>query len=201
MRKLNLTDHVFGRLTVTKQSAARNGKTMWSCACECGNTHIAGTATLRAGHTQSCGCLFKEVVGNNRRTHGMSETSEFKIWQDIVKRCTKEYKHAFKDYGGRGITVCDTWLESFESFYYDMGDRPTPEYTIERHDNEQGYNPCNCYWATRLAQANNTRQNVFIEHDGKRMTIAQWARHIGIPYMTLYSRLYRYSWSIERALS
>lgn len=119
----------------------------------------------------------------------------------MKSRCENPRNARYADYGGRGITVCDRWKDSFENFIADMGPPPTPSHSIEREDNSRGYEPGNCRWATDIEQGNNQRSNVLIEYNGKTQTIAQWARELGMNYQTLRQRIQKYGWSVERAFS
>jgi hypothetical protein len=125
----------------------------------------------------------------------------YDTWRNMKSRCGNPRNARYADYGGRGITVCDRWKNSFENFIADMGLPPSPAHSIERGDNSRGYEPGNCRWATDVEQTNNQRSNVLIEYDGKTQTIAQWARELGINYQTLRQRIQRYGWSVERAFS
>jgi hypothetical protein len=108
-------------------------------------------------------------------THGGSYRQEYQSWAAIKARCGNPKNVAFRYYGGRGIKVCQRWLESFEAFFQDMGPKPSPDSSIERIDNSGNYCKENCKWATRFQQMNNTRKNLFIEFNGYRMTMAQWS--------------------------
>lgn len=117
----------------------------------------------------------------------------------MIQRCTNPKDRAFPAYGGRGILVCESWM-TFDNFIRDMGLRTSPHHSLERIDNSKGYSKENCRWATRLEQVRNTRRNVILEHDGKRMCLLDWAKHIGMPYNRLRSRI-RYGWDTARALT
>jgi hypothetical protein len=119
----------------------------------------------------------------------------------MINRCTNVNNEAYNDYGGRGITVCDRWLNSFEAFYEDMGPRPSPNHSIDREENDLGYYKDNCRWATRVEQNNNRRDNVYYEHNGITKTISEWASEYGIEYRKLYRRLIRDKWDFERAIN
>lgn len=123
-----------------------------------------------------------------KRTHGMSGTPIYLVWIDMVRRCTKPNHHAFRLYGGRGITVCNRWL-AFENFFADMGDRPSPEHSIDRKENDKGYSPNNCRWATSIEQSNNRSTNRFVTYEGKTQTVTEWAREKGFWKSTLRYRL------------
>lgn len=156
MRKLNLIDQVFGRLTVVDEATYRD-KTAWECRCSCGNIVVIRTNRLRNGETQSCGCLRKEVSSKLHRTHGQSRTPERIAWMNMKQRCYNPHKSGYSNYGGRGIRVCKHWLNSFDNFLKDMGKRPEGT-TLDRRDNDKGYSKSNCYWATPKEQANNRRK-------------------------------------------
>jgi hypothetical protein len=156
MRFIDLTGTQYTRLTVLRRGTTKNKGVRWVCLCACGAETEVDGRHLRGGKTTSCGCLRNE--GNQTRfvTHGKAHTTEYRIWRNMHSRCENPNVAAYKNYGGRGITVCKRWFK-FERFYADMGPRPSPELTVERRDNDAGYTPANCYWATRKQQAANKR--------------------------------------------
>ncbi|MCK5015416.1 MAG: AP2 domain-containing protein [Candidatus Omnitrophica bacterium] len=155
MKFRDLTDQKFGRLTVIcRVENDKNGIAVWRCLCVCGNIkNIRGNNLVRG--TKSCGCLQKESASKCFMTHGMRNTSEYKVWLDIRQRCNNPNNKSYVNYGGRGITVCEKWLK-FENFFEDMGNRPDG-LTIERIDNDKGYYKENCKWATYSEQGRNKR--------------------------------------------
>lgn len=197
----DLTGQTFGRLTVHLRSARRPG-VFWRCACSCGRKFTVRASGLSSGDTQSCGCLLREngaMQGLSNRRHGESgKSAEYRVWKNMKDRCFNPHNKQYKDYGGRGVRVCKRWL-TFEAFLEDMGRRPTADYTIDRIDNNKGYSPTNCRWATKLTQNANRRTTVWLEHAGVIKHLAGWARHLGIDAETLRYRLAH--WSKERALS
>jgi len=182
------TGNTYGRLTVVDRAANIGKATMWNCLCECGNEKAIRAISLRSGRTKSCGCLNRESSTKRATTHGLSDTREYSSWYSMKDRCLNTHSDKYSYYGGRGITICQEWVESFEQFYSDMGSRPEGM-SIERIDNDKGYYPENCKWATLAEQANNKRNNVILELDGLVQTVAQWANHLGISYNLLAYRL------------
>lgn len=194
MKRINLLHQTFGQLTAIGVAGHnKSGQMRWLWRCSCGNLHKANANQVKRGETKSCGC------GQHPRTHGASKTPEFATWSDIRQRCGNPNFKQFADYGGRGITVCERWQLSFENFYADMGKRPEG-LTLERIDNNQGYSPENCKWATRTEQVRNRRTNRMIAFDGLTLCASAWESRQGLPLGTVCSRLQK-GWSVERALT
>lgn len=182
----NITGQTFGRLTALHYKGSRK----WEFKCSCGTIKVASGKDVRTGKTQSCGCLNKERTAAAASTHGYSGTSTYNTWKGVKYRCSSSRCKAYKDYGGRGITVCDRWLNSFENFLEDMGERPSSSHSIDRIDVNGNYEPSNCRWATRAEQNNNQRQhsNAFV-FDGK--SSKQLAQELGIHYSSVIKRVKR----------
>ncbi len=199
MNAVILLHQRFGRLIVVQRTRTRRGQAVWKCLCDCGGTKETVAYNLRAGLTQSCGCIQKERASKARKIHGESyKSKEYSIWSGMKTRCYNSADNSYKNYGARGITVCERWLHSFHNFLFDMGRCPIG-CSLERKDNDKCYLLENCIWAPKIVQANNTRANRFLSCDGFRMTLAQWARFSGLPYYTLHYRLKR-GWSIDAAI-
>ena len=198
----DLSGKRFGRLTVISRAENRTGRSAWLCGCECGKNRIVLAQSLKNGSTVSCGCYGKEIFKNAALKHGHARASgrspEYSAWQGMIQRCTNKSCAAYRHYGGRGIKVCDRWL-NFENFIADIGMRPEG-YTLERKNNMMGYCKENCEWTTRKNQARNTRRNRLLELDGVKATMPEWSERTGLTVDTIRNR-FRNGWSVEETLS
>lgn len=176
-------------------------RTYFLCKCDCGNSKKIESYSVKKGLSKSCGCLLKEIISQCNKTHGLSKTSEYKIWKNMKNRCYRTSSKGYKHYGGRGITVCKRWLKSFQLFISDVGKRPSPKHSLGRLDNNKGYKPSNCEWQTDTEQANNKTTSHFITFEDKTLTVKQFSKEKGIAYQTLLQRLNRFHWPIEKALT
>ena len=197
----DLTGQRFGRLTAVEY--AGQGKTkgyLWKCKCDCGNETIVYGYALKSGNTKSCGCLWKEATRAKSTTHGMRHTKLYNVWCGIKKRCYYEKNANYKDYGARGICVCDEW-QKFEPFMeWALTNGYKEELSIDRIDTNGNYCPENCRWVDRYTQANNRTNSKYLTFNGETHTFAEWSRITAIPYETLRWRTIR-GWSSQRALT
>lgn len=210
MAALDLKGKKFGRLLaldrVPHQKGDRNA--IWTCLCDCGNVTVVSASHL-GKETFSCGCMQKEIAaellrGNSHTaTHHMTRTKEYRTWAKIKQRCYNPKSDKYRYYGGRGITMCDRWRDSFENFLEDMGKKPTPHHSIDRIDNQGSYSKSNCRWATRVEQQNNTSRNVTYEYKGQMMTLPQIIVASGTTLnpKTITARVYDGGWDVERAVN
>lgn len=193
----------FGRLVVVGDGkmTTKEGwkKSSFLCVCDCGNQIDVASGSLRRGVSNSCGCLQKELLVSRITKHGMTRTREFNGWMIMKARCTNVNHPRYYRYGGRGITVCDRWLESFDNFYEDMGDKPRGM-SLERIDNDGNYCKENCKWATNREQANNRRNNKYYLYNGVAKNLVEWSLEVGLDYLVIYKRLRR-GWSIKDSLT
>lgn len=198
----DLTGQMFGRMVVVG-FAGMNHRSQWFCKCDCGKTKKILALSLKNGKTNSCGCLQKERIIEVKTKHGHAKRNHvsktFEAWRRMLNRCQNPNCKEYNYYGGRGITVCDHWRNSFENFLADMGEKPKG-LSIDRIDNNGNYCPENCRWANSKEQANNRRSNIQLSYNGKTQNISQWADELGLARGTVSSRLKR-GWIVERALA
>lgn len=209
MIKHDLTGKTFGRLTVLKEDAIRSkqGYVKWICRCSCPDKSIVSVTSynLVSGKTKSCGCLQKELIINrnkSREKHPSAdrETRLYRIWKGVHARTTYESQSAYKNYGGRGIGVCDEWKNDFGAFRdWALANGYSDNLTIDRVDTNGDYTPNNCRWATRKEQNNNQRSNILLTFNGETHNAAQWADIIGVPRDRIYGRI-RSGYPVERVL-
>lgn len=148
----------FGRLTVTGATRlSQDARIVFEVKCDCGETRWLRAVALKVGNSTSCGCFHREQLSLRGATHRQTKTPEYEIWSTAKARCFRKTSRDYKDYGGRGISMCEEWRDSFKAFIRDIGKRPSPELTLDRINNDGNYEPGNVRWATRLVQSNNQR--------------------------------------------
>lgn len=195
-RTIDLTGKTFGRWTVLGYSGQGKSRgTMWLCRCECGTEKTVDSASLRRGGSLSCGCFNEEVCTK----HGQCGSRLYGIWAGMIGRCTRTRHKSYRNYGGRGIKVCERWM-SFANFAADMPPFPGDGYQIDRIDNDGNYEPGNCRWATRKENMRNRRTTHLMTLNGVTKPMSDWADELGINRDTIRDRLRR-GWSEERALT
>lgn len=197
MNLIDLTGKKYGRLSIKGKSGLKN-KTkhiLWNCECDCGNTITAAGTDLKTGNTKSCGCLRLETSSLNG-THRDIHTKEYRAWHNLKQRCFNPNNSHWDSYGGRGITVCDAWKNSYENFLNDMGRAPSSKHSIDRINNDGNYEPGNCRWATTLEQAYNKNVNIIITCYGIDYTIVEFCNILKIAKST-YHR-YKKTNSVEQ---
>lgn len=202
-KTIDITGKYFGYWKVIERAGStERGKATWLCECKCGKRKIVTGDGLRSGKSESCGCKAIELSIERTKTHGKTGTRLYKIWNQMIQRTTNKNIKDYKYYGGRGITVCKEWRESFEAFekWAEMNGYKE-NLTIDRKDNNKGYEPGNCQWATRKQQSSNTRYNHYLTYKGERKTITEWSEKTGIKRSVLYERINKLGWDIEKALT
>lgn len=207
--RLDITGKKYGRLTAVKFAGRNNdNRDMWEFICDCGGTKTTAYRWVKSGTTKSCGCLASEVIAKRNFKHGATKhnnikTREFSSWISMKSRLTNKSYHAYQHYIDRGITICDRWLDKdngFNNFLADMGKRPLGK-SLDRIDNDKGYYPENCRWATRKEQMNNTSANKQIIYNGVTMNQTQWAEKVGLPNSNIILKRLKRGWSIKRTLT
>lgn len=190
---INRIGQRYGRLVVIRKGNSPSPEyIVWECQCDCGNIINIKAGNLNSGNTKSCGCLNREMKLIRSLKHGKTNTAEYRSWAAMKIRCLVPTDEAYKDYGGRGIKICERWLHSFENFFEDMGKRPTMSHTLDRFPNKNGnYEPSNCRWATKKEQAENRRSNKWYDYDGKKMIQKDWARYFNIDVRQFHKRIKR----------
>ena len=187
-------EYSYLRIIGPGETLTGDARKKWRALClACGSIHEIDPRDLRqkekTGRGASCGCLTRQFISEARTTHGMSKHPAYAVWHSMIQRCTEPTHQSWRNYGGRGITVCDRWLHSFENFWSDMGPTYQRGLDLDRRDNSQGYSPENCRWVTRLVNGGNTRSRREVDTPLGRMSVAELSRRTGIGKTTLTYRL------------
>ncbi len=181
----DLTGQRFSMLVLISASSIKdkNGRkrTWWLCKCDCGNEISTRVSGLKSGRTKSCGCYNKEIHFKHGHTTTKNISPEWESWRACRARCYRKTNASYHNYGARGITVCDRWLNSFNNFLTDMGPRPDGT-TLDRINTYGNYEPSNCRWATQEQQSNNTRSSHYVTYRGETKTATQWSKLLGISW-------------------
>lgn len=197
---INLAGQRFGRLVARSHAYSNNGFNYWACECDCGNSKITRQDSLQKGMTKSCGCLVKEQAKKHSTKHGQSGTRLYLIWNGMRQRCENPRDTTFHNYGGRGISVCNEWLNFNSFFMWAIANGYKDDLSIDRKDNNGNYEPGNCRWITLREQQRNKRTNRLITYDGKTMCLKDWENMLGFSRGLIANRLER-GWSIKNAIN
>lgn len=195
--KIDLTGKVFTNLTVIRDAPSKNGNSYWVCICRCSpeKERIVQGDNLKNGGTKSCGCY---RLKHGATIRGEKRPRSYVSWADMKARCKYPSNENYERYGGRGITVCERWIDSYENFLEDMGE-PTKGLTLERKNNDGNYSPENCKWATDIEQVRNRRSNHNLTYNGETKCLVEWSEILNINYNTLKTRINQAGWSVEQA--
>lgn len=201
-KPLELVGKRFGRLVVLKREKNNKfGCTYWLCKCDCGKTKIIRGTHLQSGKIRSCGCLTKEATRERQITHNLSNTRLYHTYNKMKARCYRKTDHSYKDYGGRGIKICDEWLADFMNFYnWAIANGYREDLSIDRIDVNGNYEPMNCRWATPKQQSNNTRRCIYITYNNETHTTTEWGRILKIKSETIRARLHKHKYAINEIL-
>ncbi len=189
---IDITGRRYGSLTVLNRAPNNGKRVIWMCLCDCGNQHAIRAHAITSGHTVSCGC-----IGSVRYKHDQSTSRAYRIWVGMKGRCLNSNNTSFGRYSVLGI--CARWLV-FENFLADMG-HPPDGTSIDRIDGNRGYQPGNCRWATNAQQARNKRSNINVTWQGETMCLSDWSSRLGVNVPTLYQRIVRSGWTLDRAFT
>jgi hypothetical protein len=189
----NITGKTFGRLTVVCYLGRRSQGATWLCRCECGKECQPSLGALKRGRTMSCGCHARDLLARRLTKHGSAVRNEplapeYRAWVNMRHRCRNPNWPGYKNYGGRGVSVCERW-DSFAAFLEDMGARPTAKHSLDRIDTNGNYEPGNCRWATWSDQMQNRRDSVWLTHDGVNRPVKEWVEITGLPRNTIRRRM------------
>jgi hypothetical protein len=185
----DLTNQVFGRLAVVSRDMSKKDKVYWNCVCSCGNKKSIYYFSLISGKSTSCNCFKNELCGKRLTTHSLSKTREYSSWIAMKQRCRDKNQKHYHDYGGRGIVVCDRWIDSFKTFLLDMGPIPSDKHSLDRIKTDGNYEPGNCRWSTTGEQNLNRRNTLSLKVDGQTKPLLTWCKELGIAYSCALGRL------------
>lgn len=192
----------FGSLTVIEDAGLKNRTRMLMAVCDCGNVGTYNIYDIYHNRTTSCGCFRRNMVSEKNLVHGLSKTPLYRVWNGMVDRCYNENHIGFKNYGGRGIKLCDEWRSDFSSFYnWAIQNGYNKGLQIDRINNDLGYSPTNCRFITQLENSNNRRITKFLTFNGQTRCVSQWSEITGISPKKIRCRIGRLNWSAEKALT
>lgn len=189
---------IIGKCAFLKRVINNNKRAIF--LCECGKEFEYNIKAVKRKATGLCPICTKTYVKKINTVHGKHSYPEYSIWIAMKKRCSNEKVHNFKNYGGKGIKVCDRWIDSFDNFYEDMGPRPSKDHTIERIENDKDYGPSNCKWLHKLLQSENQTSNILLTFNNKTQNLRKWSKEMGISEWALRKRI-KQNWDINKALT
>jgi len=199
MAKIDLTGQKFGKLTAIKPVGTnKSGNTLWKCKCDCGNSSVVINSNLTRGNSKSCGCTNSERLIKRNTKHNLCYTPIYNVWSSMKERCRNKNCKEYVHYGGRGIKICDEWMD-FNNFYNGMIGTYKKGLSLDRINVNGNYEPSNCRWVTQLRQCNNKRNNLYLTIDGVTATLADICRSYNVGYQKVWKRLKR-GWPIEEAV-
>lgn len=193
-------DRYFMLTVVSLEVVVKNRSRAFKVRCDCGVIKYIAKGHLQAGSAKSCGCFKGRFIRAALMTHGQANTKLYHSWRSMISRCCDTSNKSYPRYGGRGISVTSDWL-IFENFAADMGDAPTREASLDRIDNDKGYNKENCRWASKSEQGNNTSKSVVFDFRGQKLPLRTIAEITGFNYNTLRTRVYRHGMTPEAAVT
>lgn len=206
MENQDLIGKVFGYIVPTSYSHSERSHRYYNCVCiKCGTvtkkigSNLKRYVSSKAG--KGCRECFKKEMKSFALRHGMDKTPEYRCWAAMKNRCLNNRHKQYSHYGGRGITICDRWIESFNNFYADMGLKPSPKHSLDRIDNNGNYEPNNCKWSTSSEQNTNRRSAFMVNYNGETIALRRLTNNVAVPYDVLYNRIKRLNWPIEMAIS
>ena len=198
---IDMTGQRYNRLTVVEiVEGSAPVKSYWKCVCDCGNVTFVSGANLRSGAVKSCGCLRKDIKTTLR--HNMTGTRLYNVWASMKNRCYNPNQASYKNYGGRGIHMCEDWRKTPDKFFeWAMGSGYSDDLTIERIDVDKDYCPENCKWIPFNTQQSNRTSCRSFTHDGRTQNLTDWCKELGLQYKQIHNRIYKLGWTFERAIS
>ncbi|MGJ8515686.1 hypothetical protein LMG33810_002885 [Carnimonas sp. LMG 33810] len=189
MKLVDMKGRRYGGLTVIERvGTSKSRDAIWSYLCDCGRIGKSTGYSIRSGKTTNCPKCSLSRCAAGSITHGETSSAEYRTWTDMKTRCLNPMSTSYEKYGGRGITVCDRWSKSFAAFLHDMGRKPSPGHSIDRIDNDKGYSPTNCRWATDYEQVMNRRNTIFVTIGGIKKTLVEWCEIYGCTPASAYLR-------------
>lgn len=201
MKFIDLTGKKFGKLEVLSIAGRKNGRIYWTCQCDCGKQKMVLGQSLTSGRVVSCGCSSIERISLLNKTHSESKKRLYSIWAGIKNRCYNKNNVSYKNYGGRGIIMCDNWENDYISFRdWSLENGYDDTLTIERIDVNGNYEPSNCKWATRKEQGNNTRRTIKLQYGGKEYSALQLSEALKINYKRFIYGLKKFEYNVPKAI-